>query len=116
MSEDKTEFSSWLTQELEAHGWNVPEFARRAEIEASTVWHIIRGERGIGLNSCIGIARALKIPPETVLVKAGFLPGPAPTPLDQMDLKQLYKYLRHLTPAERQSVLDYARVRYEATH
>lgn len=50
------------------------ELARLANISKGTVSNLINGTSGIGQDSLIAVAHALKFPPELVFEKAGLFP------------------------------------------
>jgi transcriptional regulator with XRE-family HTH domain len=68
------EFPDWLNQELNKRGWTYSELARRAGISHSTVSTVISRASKPGPEFCLGIARALGLPPEDVFRKAELLP------------------------------------------
>jgi transcriptional regulator with XRE-family HTH domain len=71
----ETDFVSWLTGQMDQHSWTNSELARRAEVVPSTVSMILSRQKQAGLDFCIGVSRALHLPAETVLRKAGLLPA-----------------------------------------
>lgn len=76
-------FVHWLVNELDDRGWSQRELARRAGISAAAVNQIISEQRLPTAEFCIDIARALRLSPEHVLRKAGYLPpsvGDEPDP------------------------------------
>lgn len=76
----ETDFATWLMREIEARGWTNAELARRAGISAASISMVVSGQKGVGLDFCLGVSRAFGQPPETVLRKAGLLP-PIPAPV-----------------------------------
>lgn len=70
-----TGFDDWLIAELEARGWSNSELARRAGLVPSTVSMVVSGHNRPGLEFCVGVGRALSVPPERVLRRAGLLPS-----------------------------------------
>jgi len=107
----ENEFSTWLTTEMNRRGWSNSELARRAEIVPSAISMVISGHRGPGLDLCVGLSRAFKIPPEDVLRKAGLLP-PLPLP-DDPTLQELFAYCKRLSPQARKEILEYVLFRYQ---
>lgn len=69
----ETDFSTWLTGEMDKRGWNNSELARRAGLVPSTISMVISQQKNPGLDFCVGIALAFRLPPEIVLRKAGLL-------------------------------------------
>ena len=94
MSIKSDEFADWLRLELDTRAWNNSELARQAGLGKQTIWNILNGMRNPGIESCIGIARALNIPPEDVMRKAGLLPPLPPAVQGEKTVLQLYRRLR----------------------
>ena len=65
----------WILRELQERGWSQAELARRSGISAAGVSQILSEQRLPTPDFCIAIARALRIPPEDVLRRAGILPA-----------------------------------------
>jgi transcriptional regulator with XRE-family HTH domain len=72
------EFGDWLSTEAHKRGWSQNELARRAGKGSSTMSMIASGQNKPGYNFCIAVARALSLPGEEVLRRAGLLPPVAP--------------------------------------
>lgn len=70
----KEDFVAWLVEELRTRGWPQAEFARRAEISPATVSRVLSGENNPGEDFLVGAARALGVPVEEVMRRAGKLP------------------------------------------
>lgn len=84
----KTSFADWLENELVKREISQAELARRAGVTRSAINGVLTGYRGIGVEMCNGIAKALGIPPDEVFRAAGFLPA---TQADAWLEKQNYK-------------------------
>jgi len=67
------DFSQWLLEELEQRGLSYSEVARRGSMSHARISQIVSGGNP-GSDFCLGIAKALDLPPETVFRKAGILP------------------------------------------
>lgn len=91
------EFAEWLKKEMEKRGLRQVDLARRTGIGTGQISRILNMERGVGPESAVAIARALKIPPETVFRKAGLLPPAPDEPLDHTpkvrEIVHLYEQL-----------------------
>jgi len=111
-------FVTWLIDELEDRGWSQRELARRSGLSATTVSQILTGQRDISPDVCLDFARALRLPPEDMLRRAGHLP-PARDE-DDIDaearfLVQKLQDILPLLPAEQQQrVMETAVVLAEA--
>jgi transcriptional regulator with XRE-family HTH domain len=103
-------FINWITEELEARGWNYSELARRAGVVPSTVSMTMSQQKNPGLDFCLGVAKALKVPPEDVLRRAGLLP--AVPEGDARYFQELRDLVAQLSPEEREELLAYAYFRY----
>ena len=106
-----TTFTAWLKQELNLRGWDQAELAHRSRITPAQISRILSGARRPGPEACVGIARALGLPPEQVFRKAGLLPA-LPGPDDEVLLRELLEVVRQLNPEERRLVFDFALWRY----
>lgn len=108
----KEHFVNWLDGELKERGWNQAELARRSlGVSRPTINNILNLKQTPTWDFCVSIARAFRIPPETVFGKAGLLP-PLPAPLDDLSLRELVDLAKRLTTEERQELLEYALWRY----
>lgn len=67
-------FGGWLLEEIEKRGLSQSDLVRMAGISRGTLSNIISGTRGVGNESMVAIANALKISPITIFRKAGLLP------------------------------------------
>lgn len=68
------DFADWLQKELDKRNWKQADLAKRASLGTGTVSRIMNKERAPGAEACLGIAEALRLPPEIVFRKAGLLP------------------------------------------
>ncbi len=94
-------FGDWLVEELEKRGWSQSDLVKTAGISRGTLSNIISGTRGVGSDSLVAIAEALKISPITIFRKAGLLPsGPA----DEVKFEDWKYLLNKLPPAEQEEV------------
>ncbi len=81
-------FIDWLRNELETRGWSQAELARQSKLSPAQITRLLNGERGVGENGLNAIARALRLPPETVFRAAGKLPNRATDPrIDELSHK-----------------------------
>ena len=82
-------FGSWLLNILQERKISQSELARLAGISKGTVSNIINGTSGIGEDSLIAIAKALKLPHDLVFEKAGKFPP-------KLELSPTKRKLAHL--------------------
>jgi transcriptional regulator with XRE-family HTH domain len=99
-------FGDWLNRELEDRAWGNSDLARAAGLQPSTLSRIISGDRGIGPDACLGIARALRIQPEKVFRKAGLLPA---LPSAVADEQEAISLLRQLPARTRETIMTMLR-------
>lgn len=101
-----TEFTDWLQNELDKRGWAQIELTRRGGISSGAVSNLMSGDRNPGPEICNAIARALKIPPETVFRAAGLLPErPETDPLTE----EAEYLLSQLPEEKRQQAINFIR-------
>lgn len=67
-------FSKWLQLQLDERGWSQADLSKQSGISAPQIARLMNGTRGIGPEACTAIAKALRIPPESVYRAAGLLP------------------------------------------
>ena len=70
-----TQFSTWLTAELETRGWSRADFATRAGIRAATLDALLDAGKTPAPDLCATIARALELQAEDVFRYAGLIPA-----------------------------------------
>ena len=102
--------TSWLASEIKRRGWSIRELARRAGVSHTTAADVLSKQRDPTADFCLGIARALNMPPEEVLRRAGILP-PLPAPEDET-FRQILEYVKRMDVEDRQAVLEYVIFRY----
>jgi transcriptional regulator with XRE-family HTH domain len=67
-------FSEWLQVELDRRGWSQSDCARSANLNRAVINKLINGKSRPQPSTLAAIARAFKIPVETVYRAAGLLP------------------------------------------
>ncbi len=70
-------FSEWLQAEMSKRGWSQSDLARFAELNRAVINKLLNGKSNPQPSTLGAIARALKIPIETVYRAAGLLPHSA---------------------------------------
>jgi transcriptional regulator with XRE-family HTH domain len=70
----ENKFANWVNHELEIRGWNQSTLTKKSGLAHGTISNILSGTRGIGEETCLALAKAFKLPPETVFRAAGLLP------------------------------------------
>ena len=104
------DFVDWVVEELKSRGWNNSELARRAGVGHSTISGILSYQRRPGLDFCIGVARAFKLPPEDVLRRAGLLPPALPKKDELLGLdREIFEELSATGDDFKQAVLKTVR-------
>ncbi len=103
---NKSEFVRWLQAEMDKRGWAQADLARESGLSRGAVGNVLRQERDPGKDFLIGIAYALKYPPEMVFRIAGVLPEVSE---DTEKSEQLLHLYRLLPEAQQNQLLEYAR-------
>lgn len=101
-----TEFGKWLLCELEKRGWSQNELGRRAGLTSGTISNAINGVRTPTNDTLKSIARALKVPKETVFREAGVLPSVPDRTEQQVLLIHLFE---SMTDQQREMLISQAR-------
>ena len=104
------DFPDWLDEEREQFGWNKAELARRADLSPSTLSMICSHKRGVGVETCKSLAKALRLPEAEVLRAAGLLaPDRAADPV----IDELLGLVDRLPADDRQDLIDLARAKLD---
>jgi transcriptional regulator with XRE-family HTH domain len=103
-------FVQWLEIELEKRNWSPSELARRTKLSTAAFSHIFTGKRKPGIDMCRAIAKAFKLPPETVYRQAGLLP---PNKEGSPDYDELKYWFEMMTPNEQEEFLAAGRLKVE---
>jgi transcriptional regulator with XRE-family HTH domain len=67
-------FSEWLQSELDRRGWSQSDCARSANLNRAVINKLLNGKSKPQPSTLAAIARAFKIPVETIYRAAGLLP------------------------------------------
>ena len=70
----RSQFSEWLQVELDRRGWSQSDCARSANLNRAVINKLLNGKSRPQPSTLAAIARAFKIPVETVYRAAGLLP------------------------------------------
>lgn len=100
------EFGEWLKQKLKEQGWTQGELSRRASVSRGAISNIISKRRLPSPESCVNIAKAFNMPPETVLRMAGYLPE---IEADSATTRKILEFARRLDEGSRKEILDFMR-------
>ena len=95
-------FGEWLLKELKERGMSQTELSQSSGLSQGTISNIISGRRGRGLDSLQAIARALRLPPETVYREAGVLPAKKN---HDKEIEQIVHEFENMNPDERKQAL-----------
>ena len=105
-------FEEWLEGQLTARNWRPIDLARAAGLSGPTVTRVLNGDRKIGPDAAVAIARALGVSPVYVFQVAGLLPPEKPQTDRDPTFQELLEIMKNLSPDERREVVDYALFRY----
>ena len=70
-----TQFSTWLTAELETRGWSRTDFTARAGIQPATLDALLDAEKTPAPDLCVLIAAALDLRAADIFERAGLIPA-----------------------------------------
>lgn len=101
-------FRELVIAEINALGWSQSDLARAAGVSKSSISMALNEDRQPGTELCLGIAHALKKPPEEVYRWAGLLP---PAPGQNPTIEQINYVTAGLPPDEQENILEYALLR-----
>lgn len=103
------DFAEWLTGEMEKREWTQSDLAHKAEVNRQVIWTYVNRKRTKPDEDVLtAIAKAFKMPPETVFRAAGLLPPGSNTATEE--ISHIYT---KLNSGNREDLLDYARLRLE---
>lgn len=97
-------FGEWLKSEIKIRNISQKELADISGVTPAQISRAISGSRGLGTDTLLAIARALRVSPEEVFRRAGVLP-PRPNQ-DEQDASILERTSR-MTPAQKRAVLAF---------
>ena len=96
-------FSEWLQSELDRRGWSQSDCARSANLNRAVINKLLNGKSKPQPPTLVAIARALKIPVETVYRAAGILPPSADGDEKTLEVVYIFKSIR--SPQRRATAL-----------
>jgi transcriptional regulator with XRE-family HTH domain len=107
------EFSGWLLNELRKRDMTQADLSRLSGITSGGVAHLINKSRKPNPESCAAIAKAFRLPIETVYRAANLLPSITPEDTEWEIWKEK---LRQLSPADRERFLRMMEAELEYQH
>ncbi len=102
-------FSDWLFFELQQRDMSQADLARASGITRGGISNLLNQVRKPDPDTCIAIAKALKLAPETVFRAAGMLPPPPPD--EPPTLAEWIQIFLQADPDTREELLQYAQYR-----
>ena len=112
MSSINIEFADWLETELEAQGWTQSDLARASGLHKSSISHVLKRQRKPGVDFVLAVARALKVSPQDLYVRAGLLP-PLPSATGSPKIDEVVDVLKRLPEDKIEEILRYSRYQYK---
>ena len=101
-------FSPWILEQLESRDWSQAEHARRSGLSRTAISDVVSGNANAGYSLCIAIAKALELPPESVLRKAELLP---PNPDIDEEIESILHEVEKLPKSDQEEVLAFFRMK-----
>jgi transcriptional regulator with XRE-family HTH domain len=71
---EEIDFPQWLINQMDRKGITQADLSKLSGLSTAAISLILSSSRGAGTDACLAIAKALKLPPETVFRAAGLLP------------------------------------------
>ena len=100
------DFSDYLVDEMKKRGWTQADLSKAAGINRQVIsTYVNRQRKKPEVDVLVSIARALKIPPETVMRAAGLLPKTDQSTQQSQELLYLFDQLKQ---AWQEDLLNYA--------
>ncbi len=87
-------FSEWLQMELDKRGWSQSDCARSASLNRAVINKLLNGKSRPQPSTLVAIARAFKIPIETVYRAAGLLPPNTDHDDSTQELMHIFKSIQ----------------------
>jgi transcriptional regulator with XRE-family HTH domain len=87
-------FSEWLQLELDRRGWSQSDCARSANLNRAVINKLLNGKSRPQPSTLVAIARAFKIPVETVYRAAGLLPPNSDHDDSTQELMHIFKSIQ----------------------
>ena len=87
-------FSEWLQLELDRRGWSQSDCARSANLNRAVINKLLNGKSRPQPSTLAAIARAFKIPIETVYRAAGLLPSNTDHDDSTQELLHIFKSIQ----------------------
>lgn len=101
-------FIKWLNSEMEKRDWKQADLARQANLDSAAISMLLSKRRQPGEVTCRAIARALRMPPETVFRAAGLLPS---KPESDPRMEQIGYILPRLPERDRDEILAFVELK-----
>lgn len=93
-------FRDWLQKELNSRGWSQADLARSADLNRAVINKLLSGHTTPSPTTLEGIARAFKVPVESVYRIAGLLPN---IPEPESFLEELTYLIRKIRSPQRKA-------------
>jgi transcriptional regulator with XRE-family HTH domain len=102
----RLEFAEWLNNQMLDRGLTAAELSKLGNMDQSTVWRISKGERSVGLDSVVGIAKGLRLSPiEVFTIAIGYKQDPRTA--DQERLLHQYDLLSEADKTHLMNYIDF---------
>ncbi len=91
--------------------WSQADLARHSKVSPPQITRIMSGERNVGNDALLGIAKALKLSPTFVFRMAGILPPDSEADEKNKLIEDVEQLMNGLPPEEQENVAEYIRMR-----
>ena len=113
MTDEREKFAAWLALQLEDRGWSNRELARRAGVSHTSMNDVVSGQGAITAKFCRKISRALKVPLEETMRRAGLLPGFFVDD-EALTFRELLAIINELPDDARKELLEFAKFKFQS--
>ena len=112
MTNEREKFASWLVLQLEERGWSNRELSRRAGVSSTAINDAVSGQGAITAKFCRKISRALQVPLEETMRRAGLLPGFFVDD-EALTFRELLAIINELPDDARKELLEFAKFKFQ---
>ena len=105
-----SDFSEWITEQINERGWKKSELAKRSGLDRSYTFQIIAGKRRPGAVACRAISKGLDVPEVTVFRQIGYL---TEDPVIDPSVETFITILSQLSEEDQSELLEIAKLKLD---